>query len=57
MTWFTGVFSHAPLSASDELISFHLIRPFKVVPKSDGRPAVEVDNAGKRQQFVSSSLA
>ena len=29
-------------------------RPFKIVPKSDGRPAVEVENGGKRQQFVSS---
>ena len=27
--------------------------PFKVVPISDGRPAVEVDNGGKRQTFVS----
>ena len=27
--------------------------PFKIVPKSDGRPAVEVDNGGKRQSFVS----
>ena len=27
--------------------------PFKIVPTSDGRPAVEVDNGGKRQAFVS----
>ena len=27
--------------------------PFKIVPTSDGRPAVEVDNGGKRQTFVS----
>jgi molecular chaperone DnaK len=27
--------------------------PFKIVPTSDGRPAVEVDNGGKRQSFVS----
>ncbi|KAF8151193.1 heat shock protein 70 family [Pholiota molesta] len=31
--------------------------PFKVVPKSDGRPAVEVDNAGKRQQFSAEELS
>lgn len=30
--------------------TFH--RPFAVVPKSDGRPAVEVENNGKKQQFV-----
>ena len=27
--------------------------PFKVVPTSDGRPTVEVENGGKRQTFVS----
>lgn len=27
--------------------------PFKITPTSDGRPAVEVDNGGKRQTFVS----
>lgn len=27
--------------------------PFKVVPTSDGRPRVEVDNGDKRQTFVS----
>lgn len=27
--------------------------PFKIVPTPDGRPAVEVDNGGKRQSFVS----
>ena len=27
--------------------------PFKIVPTPDGRPAVEVDNGGKRQAFVS----
>lgn len=26
--------------------------PFKVVPTPDGRPAVEVDNGGKRQTLV-----
>jgi len=26
--------------------------PFKVVPKGDGRPAVEVENGDKTQQFV-----
>lgn len=26
--------------------------PFKIVPTSDGRPAVEVDNGGKRQTYV-----
>lgn len=26
--------------------------PFKVIPKSDGRPAVEVENGGKKEQFV-----
>lgn len=29
-------------------------RPFKIVPKSDGRPAVEVESNGKTQQFVRS---
>ena len=28
-------------------------RPFKIVPTTDGRPAVEVDNGGKLQKFVS----
>ena len=31
--------------------------PFKVVPTPDGRPAVEVDNGGKRQTFVSTYKA
>ncbi|KAJ3543308.1 hypothetical protein NM688_g5871 [Phlebia brevispora] len=31
--------------------------PFKVVPKPDGRPAVEVDNGGKRQQFSAEELS
>ena len=26
--------------------------PFQIVSKSDGRPAVEVENGGKKQQFV-----
>lgn len=26
--------------------------PFEVVAKPDGRPAVQVDNGGKKQQFV-----
>ena len=30
--------------------------PFKIVSTSDGRPAVEVDNGGKRQTFVSCSV-
>lgn len=30
--------------------------PFKIVPTSDGRPAVEVDNGGKRSTYVSSPL-
>ena len=29
--------------------------PFKIVPTSDGRPAIEVDNGGKRQTFVSTA--
>ena len=29
------------------------VRPFKVVPKSDGRPAVEVEFNNKQQQYVS----
>lgn len=28
-------------------------RPFKVVPKPDGRPAIEVDFNSKQQQYVS----
>ncbi|TFK74635.1 heat shock protein 70 [Pluteus cervinus] len=31
--------------------------PFNVVPKSDGRPAVEVENGGKRQQFSAEELS
>ncbi|EKM53395.1 uncharacterized protein PHACADRAFT_259748 [Phanerochaete carnosa HHB-10118-sp] len=31
--------------------------PFKVVPKSDGRPAVEVDNGGKKQTFSPEELS
>ncbi|KAF9486038.1 heat shock protein 70 [Pholiota conissans] len=31
--------------------------PFKVVSKSDGRPAVEVDNGGKKQQFSAEELS
>ena len=38
------------------LLMTYVCRPFKVVPKPDGRPAVEVENAGKAQQFVSARL-
>ncbi|KZO93887.1 heat shock protein [Calocera viscosa TUFC12733] len=31
--------------------------PFKVLAKSDGRPAVEVDNGGKNQQFSAEELS
>ncbi|EMD33148.1 hypothetical protein CERSUDRAFT_118210 [Gelatoporia subvermispora B] len=31
--------------------------PFKVVAKPDGRPAVEVDNGGKKQRFSSEELS
>ncbi|GBE80738.1 heat shock protein 70 [Sparassis latifolia] len=31
--------------------------PFKVVPKPDGRPAVEVDNGGKKQIFSAEELS
>ncbi|EIN06543.1 heat shock protein [Punctularia strigosozonata HHB-11173 SS5] len=31
--------------------------PFKVVPKPDGRPAVEVENGGKTQQFSAEELS
>ncbi|KAK1218598.1 Hsp70 ATPase ssc1 [Marasmius sp. AFHP31] len=31
--------------------------PFKIVPKSDGRPAVEVDNGGKTQQLSAEELS
>ncbi|KAF8963663.1 heat shock protein 70 family [Flammula alnicola] len=31
--------------------------PFHVVPKPDGRPAVEVENAGKKQQFSAEELS
>ncbi|KAK7691790.1 hypothetical protein QCA50_005193 [Cerrena zonata] len=31
--------------------------PFKITPKPDGRPAVEVENAGKRQQFSPEELS
>jgi hypothetical protein len=30
-----------------------VFRPFAIVKKSDGRPAVEVNNDGKKRQFVS----
>ncbi len=35
------------------MLNHALYRPFKIVPKSDGRPAVEVENGGKKQSFVS----
>ena len=35
---------------------FNSLRPFTIAPLSDGRPAVEVDNDGKRQKFVCLSL-
>ncbi|KAJ3748578.1 heat shock protein 70 family [Lentinula detonsa] len=31
--------------------------PFHVVPKSDGRPAVEVENGGQKQQFSAEELS
>ncbi|EGO26396.1 hypothetical protein SERLADRAFT_463424 [Serpula lacrymans var. lacrymans S7.9] len=31
--------------------------PFQIVAKGDGRPAVEVDNGGKKQQFSSEELS
>ncbi|KAF8161333.1 heat shock protein 70 family [Crassisporium funariophilum] len=31
--------------------------PFHIVPKSDGRPAVEVDNGGKKQQLSAEELS
>ncbi|KAF8648534.1 hypothetical protein AX16_006238 [Volvariella volvacea WC 439] len=31
--------------------------PFHIVPKSDGRPAVEVENGGKKQQFSAEELS
>jgi len=31
--------------------------PFSIVAKPDGRPAIEVDNGGKRQQFSSEELS
>jgi molecular chaperone DnaK len=31
--------------------------PFHIAPKSDGRPAVEVDNGGKKQQFSAEELS
>jgi Hsp70 protein len=34
-------------------VSDSICRPFQIVKKSDGRPAVEIDNEGKKQQFVS----
>lgn len=30
-----------------------LLRPFTVVERSDGRPAVQIDQDGKKQLFVS----
>jgi molecular chaperone DnaK len=32
-------------------------RPFKVVPKSDGRPAVQVENGGKVQVYSPEELS
>jgi molecular chaperone DnaK len=32
-------------------------RPFKVTPKSDGRPAVEVEVNGKNQTFAAEELS
>ncbi|KAF9446513.1 heat shock protein 70 [Macrolepiota fuliginosa MF-IS2] len=31
--------------------------PFKIVPTSDGRPSIEVDNGGKRQTYSSEELS
>ncbi|KAF5321061.1 hypothetical protein D9619_001668 [Psilocybe cf. subviscida] len=31
--------------------------PFKIVPKGDGRPAVEIDNGGKTQQLAAEELS
>ncbi|KAH9485584.1 Heat shock 70 kDa protein [Psilocybe cubensis] len=31
--------------------------PFTLVPKSDGRPAVQVDNGGKKQEFAAEELS
>jgi hypothetical protein len=32
-----------------------VLRPFKIVPGRDERPAVQVDNGGKKQNFVRTS--
>ena len=43
------------LHTQGHTITNGVCRPFAIVKKSDGRPAVEVDNDGKRQQFASYS--
>ena len=37
-------------------LAHSLHRPFQVVPKSDGRPAVRVEIGDKTQEFVSGYL-
>lgn len=34
-----------------------MCRPFKVIPKKDGRPAVEVEVNGKQQAFSAEELS
>lgn len=50
----TGESSYDGLKFRVCLLVTYVCRPFKIVAKPDGRPAVEVENAGKRQQFVCS---
>ena len=38
-------------------LTFNYYRPFKIIPKSDGRPAVEVESDGKTKQYVRGTFA
>jgi hypothetical protein len=37
------------------VLNYIYFRPFSIVSRPDGHPAVEVDNGGKKQQFVSTT--
>lgn len=45
MTWLTG---KTLLTTSCHAFNVSFTRPFKIIAKPDGRPAVEVDDSGKK---------
>jgi hypothetical protein len=40
------------MKVSESNLTPNHFRPFKLVPKGDGRPAVEVESDGKNKQYV-----